>query len=235
MAGKGSGRVGSMVYATVRGAQIVRQYNPIVFNPNTEKQVKQRSKFALLTKLAVSLSDALVFQSRGAMVSNRNAFIRENMDNFNSDTIDIKFNSLSLSSGKVDGPAYPTVAQDAQNNTLTLSLNAGTNLLAGFGYAIIIVTDNDDGKSWIRSGIVTSEGGTSATVSVVLPRGGDYGEAYVIGFPMYYKDGATRTKYQEQITASDVSDDVLLSQFYNRMAGVGDIRVYSTKPLAKTN
>lgn len=234
MAGKGTGRVGSMVYATVRGTQIVRQYNPVVYNPNTEKQVKQRSKFSLLTKLAASMTDSLMFQNRGALVSNRNAFVKANMGNFVTDTISIMFNSLTLTGNHVDGSEYPTVTQAAGSNTLTISLQSASTLLAGFGYAVIVVADDEEGTTWIRSGIATSDGSTSATVSVTLPTGGDWGSAYVIGYPMYYKDGATRTTYQAQISAEDLTDNVMLNQYYNRMAGIGDIRVYATKPLVKT-
>lgn len=234
MAGKGTGKLGSMVYATVRGAQIVRQYNPVVFNPNTEKQVKQRAKFALLAKLATSMNDALVFQGRGAMVSNRNAFIKENSGNFVEGTADIKFNSLSLTSGHVEGAAYPTVTANAQTHSLTISMAVSSTLVAGFGYAVIVASSENDGTNWIRAGIAMAEGGNTVAAAVNLPTSGSWGDAYVIGYPMYYKDGATRTMYEREISATNVTDNVLLSQFYNRMASVGDIKVYATKPLVKT-
>ena len=234
MAGKGSGKLGSMVYATVRGAQIVRQYNPVVFNPNTEKQVVQRTRFALLTKLAAMMSDALVFQGRKAMVSNRNAFIKANSSKFNNNTNMLMFNDLDLSSGNVEASVYPTFSVNSQTHTMTITMVGGSTLFAGFGYAIIIVKDNYEGDNWVRSGLVSSGGAVSATTSIVLPTGEGYSDAYVIGFPMFYKDGATRASYAQDVMAADIDDDVSLALLYNRMAGLGDIRVYATKPLAKT-
>lgn len=78
IAGKGTGKVGSMVYAISGGEQIVRQYNPIVANPNTERQVAQRSKFKLMTQLAAAMAPALAFRKLG-LVSARNQFIKKNM------------------------------------------------------------------------------------------------------------------------------------------------------------
>lgn len=234
MAGKGTGKLGSMVYANVRGTQIVRQYNPVVFNPNTNKQIMQRSKFSLLTKLAASLNDALVFQGRGAMVSNRNAFIKENFNNFVENSSNIRFNSLSLSSGRTDIAVYPTVTENSQTHALTITMEIGSTPVAGFGYAVILVSEEGDGESWVNAGIAVAEGGNRVTTSMVLPTEGSWGSSYVIGYPMYYKDAATRVAYQQQITAEDLTDNVQLSQFYNRMASAGDVKVYATKPLVKT-
>lgn len=234
MAGKGSGKLGSMVYAVIDGTQVVREYNDRVRNPNTAKQVLQRARFSVLTKVAAQLSDSLLFQGRKSMVTNRNAFIKANSEKFEEESSSLYFNSLALTSGNVEAAAYPIVSVNSSTHMMTISMSTADANFAGFGYAVILVTDAVDGTSWTRAGIVTAIPEMATTVSITLPTGEGYGEAYVIGYPMYYKDAATRASYAQQLTAEDLTDNVSLNVEYNRMASLGDLRVYATKPLAKT-
>lgn len=80
MAGKGSGKLGSQVYAISGGEQIVRQYNPTVTNPSTEGQVETRSKFKLLSQLSAALSGVIAIKREG-LVSGRNQFMKINKEN----------------------------------------------------------------------------------------------------------------------------------------------------------
>lgn len=234
MAGKGTGKLGSMVYATVRGTQIVRQYNPVVFNPNTEKQSLQRARFSALTKLAAMVSPSLVFQGKGAMVTNRNAFIKANFGKFEEDRASLQFNDLTLSGSNIEASTYPVVTVNDQTRMMEITIQAGTTLLAGFGYAVILVTDDEEGTTWVRSGIANSNGQTMATVGIQLPNNENISNVVVIGYPMYYKDGATKVSYANTIMGGYYDNDVRLSLMYNRMASKGDLLVYATKPLAKT-
>lgn len=233
MAGKGSGKLGSMVYATVRGAQIVRQYNPIVFNPNTEKQVLQRNRFTVLTKVAAALSAGMMFSGRKPMESNRNAFIRANQGAFTEGASTMLFNDLTLSGSSTDAEQYPVVSQPSQDGTITISMDGVTSRFLGFGYAVIVADVEGIAKPWMRAGIATVGTGTSAMVSVVLPRGEGWSEAYVIGYPIYLKDGASRVTYDKDLQALADGGDVSIYSLYNRMQSAGDAVVYATKPLAK--
>lgn len=76
--GKGTGKLGSSVFAISGGEQIVRQYNPQVSNPSTSAQVAQRAKFKLLSQLAVALASVLAFTKQG-LVSARNQFVSKNI------------------------------------------------------------------------------------------------------------------------------------------------------------
>lgn len=76
--GKGSGKLGSSVFAISGGEQIVREYNPQVSNPNTDAQVAQRAKLKLMSQLAASLAGVLAFRKQG-LVSARNQFVSRNI------------------------------------------------------------------------------------------------------------------------------------------------------------
>lgn len=77
MAGTGSGKLGSQVYAAVSGEQIVRNYQPKVNNPNTEKQVNQRARMKLMSQLSAAMASAIVIPKEG-MKSSRNLFVKKN-------------------------------------------------------------------------------------------------------------------------------------------------------------
>ena len=77
MAGTGSGKLGSQVYAAVSGEQIVRNYQPKVSNPNTTKQVNQRARMKLMSQLSAAMASAIVIPKEG-MKSSRNLFVKKN-------------------------------------------------------------------------------------------------------------------------------------------------------------
>lgn len=54
--GKLVGKQGAAVYSVKNGVQIVKQYNPIVFNPNTKRQALARARFALASRWAIALA-----------------------------------------------------------------------------------------------------------------------------------------------------------------------------------
>lgn len=76
--GKGSGKVGSSVFAISGGEQIVRQHNPVVANPQTEGQVAQRAKLKLMSQLAATMALVIAFRKQG-LISARNQFVSKNI------------------------------------------------------------------------------------------------------------------------------------------------------------
>ena len=66
-----------MVFAKTGGSVIMREYNPTVSNPNTARQVGQRTKFKLLSQLAASMADVIAIPKSG-LVSGRNRFMSIN-------------------------------------------------------------------------------------------------------------------------------------------------------------
>lgn len=75
--GTGSGKLGASVFTVRKGVQVVRQYQPVVTNPNTAKQVGVRAVFALLSKNAKLLAGSFAFKAEGIQ-SERNLFVKRN-------------------------------------------------------------------------------------------------------------------------------------------------------------
>lgn len=79
IAGKGSGRLGSMVFSSSAGEQVVRQYQPSVSNPNTKAQVNNRAKLKLMSQVAAAVSGEIAIPRQG-LKSSRNLFVKKNYD-----------------------------------------------------------------------------------------------------------------------------------------------------------
>lgn len=66
LSGRITGRKGDAVFAVRSGEQIVRQYNPIVRNPQTPAQTQQRAKMKLMSQVGAVLAPVLAIPSVGA-------------------------------------------------------------------------------------------------------------------------------------------------------------------------
>ena len=85
LSGRLTGRKGDAVFSVRKGEQIVRQYNPMVLNPNTEAQTVQRSKMKLSSQLGAVLANVIAIPSDGAKTS-RNIFTKRNFKYITRDT-----------------------------------------------------------------------------------------------------------------------------------------------------
>lgn len=84
-----TGRQGNNVFAIRSGKQLVRKYQPVVFNPNTDAQVAVRSRMKLLSQLSAIMATAIAIPNNG-MKSARNQFSS------------INFPATSYAGGKAD-------------------------------------------------------------------------------------------------------------------------------------
>lgn len=105
IAGTGSGKLGSQVYAAVSGEQIVRNYQPNVSNPNTSKQVNQRARMKLLSQLSSVYAPVLAFK-RKKLVSARNQFVKRNfkLSSGNDGEAQLTYENLQLTAGSAGLP-----------------------------------------------------------------------------------------------------------------------------------
>ena len=78
--GYATGKLGNQVLAIRNGEQIARQYQPIVSNPNTEKQVGVRARLKLMSQLSAALASFIAIPREGAK-SPRNIFTSVNFGN----------------------------------------------------------------------------------------------------------------------------------------------------------
>lgn len=225
IAGKGTGKVGSMVYAISGGEQIVRQYNPIVANPNTERQVSQRSKFKLMTQLAAIMAPALAFRKQG-LVSARNQFIAKNMP-FVTEAegvaqIDNEKIQLTGSNTPFVAPQYiPTSGGDIQINFEDVPTEIADRIVFNFfqvsaiGSLALVATHVVDNEQ---------EGSTPAYTVQGLS-----GKCLVLAYGVKDNNAAATVKYEEAAANADLSLSTLdvarlfAAGDYTLTATVGDV------------
>lgn len=167
LAGVGTGKLGNNVFSVRKGEQIVRQYNPIVANPQTDAQVAARSRLKLMSQLAAVLAPSIAIPADG-LKSRRNMFISENYDlsSFADGKAQVNMALIQLTKSSVSLPSLSVVRAQATGITCSLTADAHEALDR---VAYIVVAKNADGSFSIFATGIASEAGNDGTFSKVLP------------------------------------------------------------------
>lgn len=94
---KGSGKLGSTVFAVNSGVQIAREYQPKVTNPNTEAQQDTRARFKLMSQLSAVMAPVIAIKKDGLKTA-RNQFQSLNFDivTYENENASIDLNKVQL-------------------------------------------------------------------------------------------------------------------------------------------
>lgn len=97
-----TGKQGNNVFAVRNGEQILRQYQPVVHNPNTGAQVEVRAKMKMLSQLSAVMASAIAIPREGVK-SPRNIFTSINYSaaTFNNGQAGITLTSIKLTKSVV--------------------------------------------------------------------------------------------------------------------------------------
>lgn len=97
-----TGRQGNNVYAIRGGEQILKKYQPVVFNPNTEAQVAVRARMKLMSQLSAVMATAIAIPRLGAQ-SSRNRFTSANFPatSYADGEADVTLTSIKLTLGVI--------------------------------------------------------------------------------------------------------------------------------------
>ena len=155
--GTGTGKLGSSVFAVNAGEQIVRQYQPVVANPNTEAQVENRAKLKLASQLAAALAPVIAIPKKG-MKSSRNLFISKNYRFMSASNASAQcsYENIQITNGSAALPQL--TVNRAADNALTVALadNAGASV-SRVVYALFRKSDEQQ-LEYIKSVVATSAG-----------------------------------------------------------------------------
>lgn len=163
--GTGSGRLGTSVFTTVKGVQIVRQHQPVVSNPSTILQVTQRSRFKLVSQLAASMANVIAMPRMG-LTSSRNLFIKKNMPAILGDeaAAQVSYEKLQLTNGTAALPAI-IATRSGSNLTLELASNA-----SGIVNRVIycIFKKSSDNQLMLNKSAIVSDAGENGTFELQI-------------------------------------------------------------------
>lgn len=167
LAGVGTGKLGNNVFSVRKGEQIVRQYNPIVANPQTEAQVASRSRLKLMSQLAAVLAPSIAIPADG-LKSRRNMFISQNYDlsSYANGRAQVNLALIQLTKSSVSLPSLNVVRAAGSGITCSLADDAHEALDR---VAYIVVAKNADGSFSIFATGIASEPGNDGTFTKVLP------------------------------------------------------------------
>lgn len=177
--GKGTGKLGSSVFAVSGGEQIVREYNPNVSNPNTEAQVAQRAKLKLMSQLAAALAPAIAFKKKG-LVSARNQFVQANIGlcTFENNEAKVEMEKLDLTGGKslLPGPDCGEIA----GGKVPVNLEGPAS--AEVEAVVYVMASHDDNEPInLVDVVIVTEAGVNRTFPAQLTSPSDTGIVYAYG------------------------------------------------------
>ena len=215
--GKGSGRLGSSVFAVRGGEQIVRQYTPNVANPNTEAQKAQRAKFKLLSQLAAITADGLLFPKVGN-VSRRNAFVSANMPavTYVGDVATLAVGSVKLGIG-FEPITVKRTDNQSSNEVVLLVEGSGWD---GFGFATVDFVEV--GRILGVSGMIVGMEGPVPVIGARMSR------TQIVVAAWRFRDGAARAKYGNIMSSSSSQANTNITLRMTELVANGDIIVSQT-------
>lgn len=202
--GKGSGKLGSSVFAISGGEQIVRQYNPNVSNPSTDAQEEQRAKLKLMSQLAAAFASVIAIPKKG-LVSARNQFISKNIGlaTFANEQASFPMVGLQLTLGSIVIPDIST--ERGNNNTLNVRLQEN---YGGFADKVVYVFAEwaEGDKIRVRSTVI-AEAGASGNFEAILPASDNSG--FVYAYAVKFASTSEKGKFEDYVYEAESPDAVL--------------------------
>lgn len=247
--GSGSGKLGNSVFSVSSGEQIVRQYQPVVANPNTTGQVNQRAKLKLASQIAASMANVIVIPKNG-LQSSRNLFIKKNFSFITAQggTAQVSYENLQLTDATRGIPAVNADRVSTEGSqAINVSLAADARGVAS-RVIYIIYKVSDEGQLQYHSSTVVVEAGDNGTFPGALPY--VTGQVVIYAYGMKDRNASATAKYgnynvangedvaklvmTRTLTASDYAftatrgTTILSGESANIQVGTNQARVYVT-------
>jgi len=167
LTGKMQGKYGNAVFRIRRGTQVMAAYNPVVDNPNTQKQVNARSRFKLVSQLA-SIYASIIAIPRDGAITSRNLFTKKNFP----------LSASAQGKAEIKLPSVQLTASNREMPAFSVSRSNGTNILVGLQqpaafsrvvYAVVAKNANDNLRVFASDVIENTTAGEANTFAAELP------------------------------------------------------------------
>lgn len=224
LVGSASGKLGNVVYAVTNGIQVARVYQPVVSNPKSALQMRQRAKGNLAGRVSGFVPKTAIMglgknnrSRRGEFLGNllRAATVTESAGKYNAK---IDGDELVFSRGTVNLSVYnPTITAIANQLEITLT-GVGETVLPSTEYASMqtrIVVMVYDATTFELVECITKiatkpgQAATATTIMHVSHSTGYIADVYVV--PMSSADGSAVSVSTDMATLSDDQIAALLS------------------------
>lgn len=164
---KGSGKLGSTVFAVNSGVQIAREYQPKVSNPNTEAQQDTRARFKLMSQLSAVMSPVIAIKKDGLKTA-RNQFQSLNFGivEYENENASINLNLVQLTKSNRSFAGFS--ADRSGGTAINVELLAG--MAATADRVVYIAYEKQiDGTLSLLGSKVCSKAGTDGKFADTLP------------------------------------------------------------------
>lgn len=214
--GFGTGKLGNSVYSVRNGEQIVRQYNPVVANPQTDAQVQSRTILKLMSQLAAILAPVIAIPADG-LKSKRNIFISQNYNLafYSNNEAQIALDSVQLTKSSVAFPGVDVTRAAATG--ISCSLVADSHL--SFDRVVYVcIAKQTDGSMSLFDTKVISQPGQNGTFPGVLAYTANAVCIYAYGIRA--NDEATLTRFDNILADSGMNIAAVANRSRDLLANV---------------
>lgn len=220
--GTGSGKLGASVFSVNSGAQIVRQYQPVVANPSTSAQVNQRARMKLMSQVAAALSPVIAIPKNG-LKSARNQFISKNIDSCiaTDGVAQVTYENLQLTSGNIGFPSI-TAARAAQTGVISVNLTSAPS--GDISRVVYIMYRKTQGQMEYVASRIVREKGENNNFPATFPASS--GDVILYAYGMKDSNASATAKYENYNIASASDLATLIS---SRAIAFGDYTFTQTR------
>lgn len=167
LTGKIKGKYGNSVFRIRRGTQVMASYNPVVDNPNTDKQVNARARFKLISQLASILAPIIAIPRDGAVTA-RNLFTRRNY----------RFSASVEGKASIQLPQVQLTDSNREMPRFSVSRSNGTSIMVALqqaavfdrvAYAVVAKNANENLRVFASAVVNNGNNGGADTFAASLP------------------------------------------------------------------
>lgn len=223
--GSMKGKVADVVMSVRNGNQIVRKYQPMVYNPSTPSQVASRAKLKLISQLSASMGKAIAIPREG-IVSSRNLFTKINypavsyVESSDPQTASVNLSEIKLTKSSV---YLQPLISNISENTVTVSLADVNPDIDKVVYCSFIVTSTNELR---QSAIRVVETGPTFDTSFAYSASLKY---VVYAYGIRINSDEARAKY-DNLTADGTTK--VISLITSRVLTESDVTLTETRYVA---
>lgn len=216
------GKVGDVVMSVRNGNQIVRKYQPMVFNPSSQGQIEARAKLKLISQVSAAMGPVIAMPRLG-VVTPRNQFTKVNYAalSFNS-TADPQVATVNLSAIKLTKSSVflPSLSASYSEGSAVIELNLPSTDVDKVVYCVFQVTSTSELR-YVSSIVATS--GPNFRVTEPFAAGS---KLVVYAYGIRINSDSARAKFDNMTVASAT---VIASLLTSRALTEADVTLTETR------
>lgn len=219
-----TGKMADVVMTVRNGVQVARKYQPVVYNPNTERQIAARARLKLMSQVSAIMAPYIAIR-REANVSPRNLFVKDNysLSTYNDNTAEINLNDVQLTRSVVGLPDV-IMTREGQLFSIGLSATEGASNLTRVVY--VLFAKQADGKLRYYGSSVVSEPGEGNRFGATMPKSDGSVVVYAYGVRDNTESAAVTFGNLQAPTAEQVAKIVTSSRLLE-----SDVTLTETKAM----